>query len=255
MGLSRSGLLQRAGEGVSERVARRFGELIELRSQRVPLQHLTGVQEFWSLEFQVTPAVLVPRPETELLVEEAIRHAENSSAVIADIGTGSGNIAVALARELPSSRIFATDCSAEALEIASRNAVRHGVSHRIRFLRGHLGQPLEGAVAPGELDLLVSNPPYVSESELVTLEPEVRDHEPRTALVPTGGEALSLYPELLAAGARFLKPGGKILLELPAGGAQRLPALMAGKDDWRLLGVRSDYSGIPRVMIAQRRGA
>ena len=255
LGISRSDLLQRAGEAAPETAARRYREGLLRRGERVPLQHLTGVQEFWSLEFEVTPAVLIPRPETELLVEEALHHAGGAGATIADIGTGSGNIAIALARELPTARILATDASAPALEIAARNALRHGVSGRIRFLQGNLAEPLAETVGRGGLDLLLSNPPYVSEQELATLQPEVREHEPRAALVPPGGDGFSLYAALLDAGVHFLRPGGWLMLELPAGGSTSLPALFAGRDALELVAVREDYSGIPRVMMARRRGA
>jgi release factor glutamine methyltransferase len=252
LGISRSELLSRLGEPAPDRVRGRFREYLERRGGRVPLQHITAAQEFWSLEFEITPAVLIPRPETELVVEEALRLGA-SSHLLADIGTGSGNIAVALARGLPAAKVFASDVSSEALQVARRNAARHGVASRVEFLLGDLAAPLEKAVEPGSLDLLVSNPPYVSAWELASLEPEVRDHEPRLALTPMLGDGLSLYPALLDAAVRFLRPGGHVILELPWGGADRVPGLMAGKDALELLTVRSDYSGTLRVLVARRR--
>ncbi|MCI0409954.1 MAG: peptide chain release factor N(5)-glutamine methyltransferase [Acidobacteria bacterium] len=253
LGISRSDLLQRAGETAPEAISRHYWERLRRRGERVPLQHLTGVQEFWSLEFEVSPAALIPRPETELLVEEALRQGAGPSARIADIGTGSGNIAVALARELPAARIVATDTSAQALELARRNAQRHGVAGRIQFLQGDLAEPLSRSVERESLDLLLSNPPYVSIEELATLQPEVREYEPKEALTPPGRDGLALYPPLLDAAALFLRPGGAVILELPAGGAERIPALMAGRESLELLTVRADYSGILRVMVARRR--
>ena len=253
LGVSRSELLRRRDETAGETVSARFREQLRRRGERVPLQYLTGEQEFWSLPFAVSPAVLIPRPETEILVEEALRHLTAPTPHIADVGTGSGNIAVALARELPGATLYAIDISARALELARRNALRHHVGDRIRFLEGSLCAPLEGIVPPESLDLLVSNPPYVRADELAALAPEVRDHEPLEALSPPEGGALSLYPQLLDAGQRWLKPGGHLLLELPAGGAEHIPEIMAGRDGLELLTVRPDYSGILRVMVARRR--
>ena len=254
LGVSRSDLLQRRDTIAPADAAARFEELLRRRGERVPLQHLTGVQEFWSLEFEVTPAVLIPRPETELLVEEALRLAGGPAPIVADLGTGSGNLAVAIARELPLSRVLATDSSEAALRVARRNAVRHGVQERIRFLLGDLGGPLQGAAEPHGLDLLVSNPPYVSEAELASLEPEVRDYEPRSALVPPGGRPWALYPALLEAASRYLRPGGHVILEISGTGADGVAHLMAGRDGFELVMVRPDYSGLPRVLVARRRG-
>ncbi len=254
LGVSRNDLLLRRETLVPEHSGDRFEELLRRRGERVPLQHLTGVQEFWSLEFEVGPAVLIPRPETELLVEEALRRAGGPAPRLADLGTGSGNLAVALAHELPGAEVLATDISEAALEVARRNAARHGTAERIRFLLGDLARPLEGIVEPGSLDLLLSNPPYVSESELAALEPEVRDYEPRTALVPPGGQAWELYPALLDAAGRYLCPGGHVILEISGTGADGVAPLMAGRDGLDLVMVRPDYSGLPRVLVARRRG-
>ena len=253
LGISRSDLLQRAGETAPVAVSRHYRESLRRRGERVPLQHLTGVQEFWSLEFEVSSEALIPRPETELLVEEALRLGSGPVPRIADIGTGSGNIAVALARELPAAHIFATDMSESALKLAGRNAKRHGVDARIQFLLGDLAEPLEELVEPESLDLLLSNPPYISAEDLASLQPEVREYEPRMALTPVAGNGLALYPGLLDAAGRFLRPGGAVILELPAGGADKIPALMAGRDLLELLTIRADYSGILRVMVARRR--
>jgi len=253
LGISRADLLQRSDEAAPEAALRDYRESLRRRGERVPLQHLTGVQEFWSLDFEVSPAALIPRPETELLVEEALRRGAGPAARIADIGTGSGNIAVALARELPDARVVATDTSAAALELARRNAQRHGVAGRIQFLQGNLAEPLSRSVQRESLDLLLSNPPYISSEELATLQPEVRDYEPMESLTPPGRDGLMLYPALLDAAALFLRPGGAVILELPAGGADRIPALMTGRPSLELLTIRADYSGILRVMVARRR--
>jgi release factor glutamine methyltransferase len=252
MGLDRSAILARMREAASPQAEARFLGILERRGLRIPLQHLTGRQEFWSLEFAVDRRVLIPRPETELVVEAALSLVSSPSPRIADIGTGSGNIAVSLAREMPEAQIWATDISYEALEVARGNAVRQGVEGRIRFLQGDLAAPLGEEVAPGSLDALVSNPPYVAAAELATLQPEVRDHEPRLALVPPGGDPLELYPGLLSAGFRYLRPGGHLILELPSGGAENMPSLLRRTPEMEILEVRTDYSGIPRVLVVLR---
>jgi release factor glutamine methyltransferase len=252
LGLDRSALLSRMREAAPPEAEASFRGILERRGLRVPLQHLTGRQEFWSLEFTVDRRVLIPRPETELVVEATLSLVSSPSPRIADIGTGCGNIAVSLAREMPEARLWATDISSEALEVARENAVRHGVEGRIRFLQGDLAAPLGGEVAPGSLEILVSNPPYVAAAELAALEPEVREHEPRLALVPPGGDPLELYPGLLSAGARYLRPGGHLVLELPSGGAERMPSLLRRTAELEILEVRTDYSGIPRVLVVQR---
>jgi len=252
LGIERGALLARMRERAPTEADKPFHELLQRRGRRIPLQHLTGRQEFWSLEFAVDSRVLIPRPETELVVKETLARNSSIAPLIVDIGTGSGNIAVALAWELPSARILATDISAGALEVARHNAARHGVEKRMSFLQGDLAAPLEDALNAGTADFLVSNPPYVSGAELAALEPEVREYEPRQALTPLG-DSLSFYPGLLAAGAKFLRRGGYLILELPAGGAERLAAHVRREAAVELLDVRPDYSGISRVLVARRR--
>ncbi len=195
-----------------------------------PTQHLTGKQEFWGLEFQVTPDVLIPRPETEHLIEVsldrlAVRELRagrppkltGEGITIVDIGTGSGCIAAALAKELPLAIVYASDISAAALEVARRNAERLGFADRIRFLQSHLFD----AFLPLKFDLIVSNPPYIGRREAASLPREVRDHEPDAALYG-GEEGYELYGALVAQARSFLKPGGLLVLEL---GHDSLPAV------------------------------
>lgn len=252
LGITRSALLGKLREAPPAEIEAEYRALLRRRGDRVPLQHLTGRQEFWSLEFVVDGRVLIPRPETELIVEEVLARNSTAEPWIADVGTGSGNIAVALARQIPSSRILATDISAGALEVARTNAVRHGVAGRIHFLQGNLTEPLEREVGRGRLDFLVSNPPYVSEAELEGLEPEVRDHDPRLALSP-GPDPFRCYPSLVAAAPRLLKSGGHLVLELPAGGADPVETLVRKEPSLEFLTVRADYSGLPRTLVARRR--
>jgi release factor glutamine methyltransferase len=245
-------------EKISPADAARYFALLARRASGEPTQHLTGKQEFWGLEFEVTPDVLIPRPETEHLIEVAldrlavreIRAGRKQTLTgeglqIADIGTGSGCIAVALAKELPAATIYATDISTAALAVAQRNATHHEMTNRIHFVERNL---LEGL--PKLLDLIVSNPPYVGRREKETLEREVRDHEPELALYG-GEEGYELYADLIAQSAAHLKPGGLLVLEL---GHNSLAAVQPLLDapTWTNVGVTNDLAGIPRVIAAER---
>src|SRR5437016_7696414 len=245
-------------EQVSSADAERFFALVARRAAGEPTQQLTGKQEFWGIDFEVTPDVLIPRPETEHLVEVALdrlaarelragrkQTLTGEGLRIADIGTGSGCIAIALAKELPAAAIYATDISSAALAVACGNVARHKVADRVRFLEGDL----LGDV-PSLLDLVVSNPPYIGRREAATLMREVRDHEPEIALYG-GEEGYELYAELITQAAAHLKPGGILVLEL---GHNSLPAVQPLLDatSWTNVGVTNDLAGIPRVLTAER---
>jgi release factor glutamine methyltransferase len=238
--------------------AARFLALIARRAAGEPTQHLTGKQEFWGLEFEVSPEVLIPRPETEHVIEVALDRLAvrelragrkptltGEGLQIADIGTGSGCIAVALAKELPGSTIFATDISSPALAVSRRNAMRHKVTNQIQFLEGNLLD-----MVATQFDLIASNPPYVGRREAGALTREVRDHEPEIALYG-GEEGYELYADLIAQAAAHLKPGGLLVLEL---GHNSLPAVQPLLDapTWTNVGVTNDLAGIPRVLAAER---
>jgi release factor glutamine methyltransferase len=233
-----------------------YSVLIERRAEGVPVQYLTGRQEFWGLEFEVNPSVLIPRPETEHVIEVALeRLGERRGAAlcVADVGTGSGCLAVALARELPLARIVATDISPEALEVARRNAERHGVGGRIEMLRMDLLQSyLSAGDGPGALfDLIVSNPPYIGRAEGQALPREVAEHEPHQALF-AGEYGLNVYPQLIAQAAKLLRPGGSFVVELGYGLAERVGALIAERAGWTDVSISNDLAGIPRVLAAER---
>jgi len=233
---------------IAEAAARRFLRAVEERGRRRPLAYILGEKEFWSIPMTVTPAVLIPRPETEVLVEEALARVSSAEPLIIEIGTGSGCIAVALAKELPGARLIATDVSRRALRLAETNAARHGAGN-IRFQAGDLFGALRGLGLEGRADLVVSNPPYVAEKEWEELAPEVRDHEPRRAFVsgPTGLEAI----DRLARGAgRFLAPGGLMLLEFGAGQAAAVRRMFG--PPWKNRETIRDLSGRPRVLAATR---
>jgi release factor glutamine methyltransferase len=223
----------------------RFRALVEERATRKPLQHLTGRQWFWKHEFVVTPDVLIPRPETELIVEtslDLLRPLERPT--IVDVGTGSGCIALSLALERPDATVLGTDISAEALRIAETNRQRLGLG-RVRLLEGDLLEPVRDLA--GRVDLVASNPPYVGESD--PLPPEVRDHEPRLALFPPGGPA-ALYARLAAAAADVLKPGGILVLEIGAGMEVEVTRLCESAG-LRVERVIPDLQGIPRTVVAR----
>lgn len=230
--------------------ARRFRTLVERRATHEPLQYLTGVQEFWSLPFRVTPAVLIPRPETELVVETFLALNQRSDPRIVDVGTGSGCIAVCVAREVPGAEVHAIDCSSAALEVARDNAAAHGVAGRIRFARGDLYEPLAGLDLGGRFDFILCNPPYVAAAELPALQREVRDYEPLVALSP-GDEPLAVHRRLVEGAARYLRRGGFLLVEIGWCQEEAVRALYADRRDLGITEVKSDLAGIPRLVIAR----
>jgi release factor glutamine methyltransferase len=240
------------GEGL-----RRATSLLARRAQREPLQYLLGTQEFCGLEFEVEPGVLIPRPETELLVDAAVRYAGMQSAagrrpVIVDLGTGSGCIALSLARRLPLAVLYATDCSAEALRVARRNAERHGAVGQVTFLEGDLLKPLQARGLTGRVDILVSNPPYIAEHEWGALQPEVRLFEPRIALA--GGEdGLAVYRRLVGEAADLLNAAGWLIMEVGLGQADSLGAMIVAQGGYGPPQVTRDAAGIERVVCAQKR--
>ena len=213
------------------------------RARHEPVQYIVGEQEFFGLKFRVTPDVLIPRPETEHLVEAALARTDRDASLrIADVGTGSGAIAVALAHALPRARVTALDISPAALAVAQENAESHGVAIAFGFLKSDL---LE-AVAGERFDMIVSNPPYVAEGE--ELEPQVRDYEPGSALF-AGPEGLDVYRRLIPQAQAALRPGGWLLLEIGHGQRDALAQLLAG---WGNVSFIADLQGIPRVACAQR---
>jgi release factor glutamine methyltransferase len=229
-----------AGDGV------RFLRLVRRRQEGVPLAYLTGRKEFWSLEFRVGPGVLIPRPETEILVEKAVGLAAGQARSVLDLGTGSGNVAVALARELLRARVTAADISVRALRIAAANAASNGCPG-IRFVRSDLFSAF-GRPRP-LFDIIVSNPPYVGREEWTRLPADVRDHEPRRALV--GGVRGTEFTEKLVCEARrFLKPGGHLILEIGAGQEGTVRAMFGA--GWDAAEVVPDLAGIPRVVAARK---
>lgn len=225
--------------------------LLARRAKREPLQYLLGTQEFCGMEFEVEPGVLIPRPETELLVEAAARLAAGHRPVIADIGTGSGCIAVALARRLPRTALYATDCSAAALRVARRNAERHGVAAQVAWMEGDLLEPLRAQGLSGQVTVLVSNPPYIAERDWESLQPEVRLFEPRVALA--GGEdGLAVYRRLVRDAADLLNTAGWLIMEVGQGQVHPVLRLIEGTGRYGAVEIRPDQAGIDRVVCAQK---
>jgi release factor glutamine methyltransferase len=249
-GLDRLRLINRTADELPPGDWEAFQTLLARRLRREPLQYILGETEFLGLAFDVTPAVLIPRPDTETLVEAILDLEEERGAptpiVAADIGTGSGAIAVSLAKSLPYTRLVATDISPEALTVAHRNASRHEVTDQITFRQGDGLAALEGPVR-----YLISNPPYIAEDELPGLEPEVRDYEPIAALTP-GADPLRWYRLFATEGAAWVEPDGWLALEVGAGQADDVVSLLEASGAWAPPIVKRDLGGIPRVVLARR---
>jgi release factor glutamine methyltransferase len=227
----------------------RFKTLIRQRVQGTPTQYLTGKQEFWSLDFEVAPGVLIPRPETEHLVEAAMKFsAQFASPTIVDIGTGSGIIAIALKHELPHAQMYAGDISESALTIAKQNAetlLANGES--ITFYQGDLFEPFRDL----SFDLIVSNPPYISAADYASLAPEVRDHEPKLALY-AGEKGLDIYQRLVVQAPHYLNSGGYLVIEIGYGQKDDVVGMVA-EHGFAVEEIMKDYAGIERVIVAQIR--
>lgn len=229
--------------------------VITRRVGREPLQYILGTQEFCGLEFTVDPAVLIPRPETQLLVEYVTqRIPADRPATIVDVCTGSGCIAVSIARMRPQARVIATDLSGPALNVARQNALRLGVSERITWLEGDLLGPLAEQKLEGQVDVIVSNPPYIPELDWATLQPEVRLFEPRGALV-AGPQGTELHERLLRGACRYLSPGGAVIMEIGAGQARAMRRIVEQTAGYRFHRLVLDEAGLERVVIVERVGA
>jgi len=233
---------------VSKRGELRYRRFIERRLLGVPLAYITGKKEFWSLSLQVLPGVLIPRPETELIIEKTLEVLSIQRPTILDIGTGCGNIALALAKELPQARVIATDISAKALRNAELNVRSHRLEN-VHFVRGSLFSVIRSLGLDGKCDAVVSNPPYVSAADWKMLPAEVRDHEPRRALIG-GKTGLEFIRRLVRGSAAFLKTGGYLLFEVGEGQADGAIGLLG--QDFPNVESFADLKGIPRCVRARR---
>jgi release factor glutamine methyltransferase len=226
-----------------------YETLVARRATREPLAYIVGAREFWGLELEVTPHVLIPRPATEMIVEVMLELFRDRAAplAVADVCTGCGCVAVAIAHERPAATVVATDISLEALEVARRNALRHGVSDRVTFCYGDLLQGIDR-----RLDAIVANPPYVVDRAAPALPPEVRDYEPAVALFG-GIEGFDLVTRLVAEAPSRLSPGGFLVFEFGLGQDVEVEEVLERTADLTLLELRRDLQGIARTAIAQRR--
>ena len=245
-------LASRAEQSVTAEQLARVLSLVRRRESREPLQYILGSQEFCGLDFSVTPAVLIPRPETELLIQETLREGGfTGGAVLVDVGTGSGCVAVTLATILGGMRIFALDCSHDAVSVAKGNAERHGVSDKIVWLEGDLLSPLKECSVAGAVDAIISNPPYIAVAEWEGLQPEVRDYEPQRALL-AGQRGTEFHERLIDDSKEFLVPGGLLVMELGQGQASLVRQIVKEAGGYTGFQTIKDDAGVERVMIIRR---
>ena len=250
-GRNRTFLLTHPETTIARADVQRLREMIERRAAGEPVQYITGRQEFYGLDFEVNRDVLIPRPETELLVETALEllGEKSARARLLDVGTGSGCIAIAILHQLREARALSLDISVGALLVAARNAERHHVRERLALVASDCFAALDPAEAV--FDMIVSNPPYVAEESLAGLQREVRDYEPRVALTP-GGDGLRIIHRLLKDSTLFLPPGGHLLMEIGFDQHEAINQLV-DRDVWELLDIHKDLQGIPRTVALRKK--
>src|SRR3972149_5397910 len=271
LGCKRVELHVNHASGLSYHALQEFIDFVERRIKREPPQYIIGEQEFYGLTFKVNKDVLIPRPETEILVEEAVKtvrsqesevRSQNTkihyselltpdSKLILDLCTGSGCIAVSLAKEIPDSQIYVVDISESALDVARENAERHSVVDKITFIQGNLFAPLRGLSL--KVDLIVSNPPYVSRDMMKDLQPEIRDYEPEIA-VYAGDDGLDFYRRIISESPAYLTQGGHLILEIGYGQAEEIKKLIEQSNAFADISITKDFAGIDRVIKAQIAG-
>jgi len=250
LSLSEERLLASPDRNVSRAQEKCFNGLISKRLSGIPLPYLTGFKEFWLIPFRVSPEVLIPRPETELIVEKVLGLSKGEVEIIVDVGTGCGNIAVSLAKELPHAQVFATDTSHKALRMARLNASDQKISN-ITFAAGSLTAPLEKLHLEEKCDFIVSNPPYVSEGEWKQFSTEIRDHEPKNALV-AGETGLEVVRPLIQGIPPYLKPGGILLIEIGYNQRGEVQSIFNSSPVWQEVNFFNDLSGMDRVALARK---
>jgi release factor glutamine methyltransferase len=239
---------------LSREQLKKFQNLIFKRKLRIPFAQIVSSQEFFDLKLKITPDVLIPRPETEILVEETMKiigrgkGRGRKTPLIIDVGTGSGCIAIALAKNVPDIKVFAIDISQQALEIAKENAKKHNVSEKISFLHGDLFEPLRGI--KNKVDLIISNPPYIATSQILELEPEVKDFEPIIA-IDGGSDGLDFIRRLIEQSVIYLKPDGVLIFEIGYDQAEKVEKLLQKSGHYKDIEFKLDYAGIKRIVIAK----
>lgn len=247
-GLSKVDIIRDRDKSLGEDISERFFQLIEERKMGKPIQYITGHQEFMGLDFYVHENVLIPRPDTEILVEKVLQLLKNKDNLeIADVCTGTGAIAVSLAYYIPDSFVYASDISHHAVECCRRNIEKHGLESRMKLLQGDLLEPLFEEGLEGRLDALVSNPPYISKNDMETLPLSVRGFEPHLALYG-GGEGLDFYIRILKDAARLLKKGGLLAFEIGYDQGPALTKLIEDKGNYKNIRIEKDLAGLDRVV-------
>lgn len=247
-GLSKVDIIRDRDKSLGEDISERFFQLIEERKMGKPIQYITGHQEFMGLDFYVHENVLIPRPDTEILVEKVLQLLKNKENLeIADVCTGTGAIAVSLAYYIPDSFVYASDISHHAVECCRRNIDKHGLESRMKLLQGDLLEPLFEEGLEGRLDALVSNPPYISKNDMETLPLSVRGFEPHLALYG-GGEGLDFYIRILKDAARLLKKGGLLAFEIGYDQGPALTKLIEDKGSYKNIRIEKDLAGLDRVV-------
>ncbi len=250
LGQDRLEFLKNPEMSISEPQMVSFKEIVARRLQWEPVAYITGRKEFWSLPLEVNSAVLIPRPDTEILVEEALgicRKIDYPEMKIIDIGTGSGAIAIALAKEMPQAQVMATDISAAALRVARKNALNLGLENKIDFCRSDLFDSVDDF-----FDIIVCNPPYISAQEYEKLPPGVKDYEPQDALL-AGKSGTEFYERLVYQAGNNFKKNGWLLLEIGATQEKSVRKIIEDSGIYDNIGVRRDYAGLPRVIRARRK--
>lgn len=251
---SRAQLYLDGKEPLSFLQKKKFENFLDQRVKRKPVAYITGETEFFGLKFKITRDVLIPRPETEILVEKVLELLKKTGIKklhIVDIGTGSGNIAIALAKNLENSVVFATDISQKALQLAAKNAILNRVDKQIKFLWGDLFSPLEKLSLEGNLDCVISNPPYIKKEEFKVLPVDVRKYEPKVALLDKE-DGLYFHKRIIENAFVYLKNQGLLALEVAFGQAAKVADLLLQSRKYKLLEVASDLSGIKRVVLANK---
>ncbi|MGA2070757.1 MAG: peptide chain release factor N(5)-glutamine methyltransferase [Sedimentisphaerales bacterium] len=256
LGLKRIELYTQFNKVVAQEQLSQLHELVKRAGAHEPIAYLTGNKEFYSLEFEITKDCLIPRPETELLVERAIEFLRTRSGeqFICDLCTGCGCVAVAIARNFADCRIVATDISDAALAVAGKNVAKHGLMNRIKLLQGDLFEPVIAGLGPAKFDLIVCNPPYVSEPEYEKLAPNVKDFEPKSALA-AGQDGLDIIKRIIAETSRHLKPTGTLMLEIGNEQGNAVHKLLETAGCFDTVKIEKDYSNLDRLAVAATKPA
>jgi release factor glutamine methyltransferase len=244
-------LILKHDEVLDKEQEREYIKRINLRAQGMPVQYITGNQEFMGLDFHVTPDVLIPRPDTEILVEEAIQEASlmDKPLIIVEIGTGSGAIALSLAHYIKDAQVHTIDISPKAIAIAKKNAKKLSLEEKVVFYHGDLLSPIEG-ILEGKVDLLVSNPPYIPSKDILNLQREVKDFEPLLAL-DGGEEGLDFYERIIDQGLGYLSNQGKIIFEIGYDQGEKVSSILKRKKIFKEINIIKDLGGLDRVVLAK----